>query len=127
MNIRQILVSFLCSLILFVGPVWAERDSDSSRLDVQRVHNWKALSDRQLVIEGSGKRKYLAELFGTCFGLRSAETIAFKTTGGNHIDSFASVVLRDGTRCPFKTFIELPDTYGMDAEPVAIEKVQTPE
>ncbi len=83
--------------------------ADSARLGLHRISSYEIISDKILIIEATGKKNYRAELFPGCFGLRHAYTLAFQTKGGNSLDKFSSVVLPDGTRCRFKSFVLIPE------------------
>ena len=82
---------------------------DSARLGLHRISSYEVISDKILIIEATGKKNYRAEIFPGCFGLRHAYTLAFQTKGGNSLDKFSSVVLPDGTRCRFKSFVLIPE------------------
>ena len=83
--------------------------ADSTRLGLHRISSYEIISDKILIIEATGKKNYRAELFPGCFGLRHTHTLGFQTKGGNSLDKFSSVVLPDGTRCRFKSFVLIPE------------------
>ena len=83
--------------------------ADSTRLGLHRISSYEVISDKILIIEATGKKNYRAELFPGCFGLRHTHALGFQTKGGNSLDKFSSVVLPDGTRCRFKSFVLIPE------------------
>jgi hypothetical protein len=79
----------------------------SAELMTSRVRNWSAPNDDTLMIEAVDGRHYQARLFGPCPGLTFANRLAYVTRGMNQLDRFATVVLPDGTRCPFQSFTRI--------------------
>jgi hypothetical protein len=94
---------------------------------VQRfnVKDWSAPNDHTVVLITNDGTRYRAETLGPCMGLDFAHSLAFVNRGGfNQIDRFSSVVLADGTRCPFQTFDKLvpPESKALDDYEKAGEK-----
>jgi len=83
-----------------------------------RIHDWTALDDHTLIIATADGTKFRAETLGPCPGLAFTTRVGFVNRGGfNQIDRTSSVVLEDGTRCPFQSFEELrtPESQALDA------------
>jgi hypothetical protein len=72
-------------------------------LQTQRIDDWQAVSDTEIVITTNSGRRYRAVLMSPCLGLRFTDRIAFVTRGERQIDRFAGIQLPDGTRCFFKS------------------------
>jgi hypothetical protein len=83
---------------LQTSPVDAELMSN-------RIRNWTAISDHELVLESMDGTRYRAETLGPCFGMTGAARLGFENRGGfQQIDRFSSVVMPDGQRCSFQNF-----------------------
>jgi hypothetical protein len=83
-----------------------------------RIHDWTALDDHTLIIETADGTKFRAETLGPCPGLAFTTRVGFVNRGGfNQIDRTSSVVLADGTRCPFQSFepLRTPESQALDA------------
>lgn len=83
-----------------------------------RIHDWTALDDHTLIIATADGTKFRAETLGPCPGLAFTNRVGFVNRGGfNQIDRTSSVVLADGTRCPFQSFDEVrtPESKALDA------------
>ncbi len=94
---------------------------------VQRFNlkDWSALNDHTIILITNDGTRYRAETLGPCMGLDFAHGVAFVNRGGfNQIDRFSSVVLSDGTRCPFQSFDKLvpPESKALDDYEKAGEK-----
>jgi hypothetical protein len=87
--------------------VTAPVSQSNAELMTSRVRNWSAPNDHTLMIQAVDGRRYQAHLFGSCPGLTFANQLAYDTRGMNQIDRFATVVLPDGTRCPFQSFTRI--------------------
>ena len=73
-----------------------------------RIRDWSAPNDHILIITTNDGTKFRAETFGPCPGLSFSSRVGFVNRGGfNRIDRTSSVVLADGTRCPFQSFDEI--------------------
>jgi Family of unknown function (DUF6491) len=73
-----------------------------------RIKDWAAINDHTLIVGTQDGTKYRAETFGPCQGLAFASQVGFVTRGGfNQVDRTSSVVLGDGTRCPFQSFDQI--------------------
>jgi hypothetical protein len=90
-------------------------------LQAYRIDDWRAVSDRELIISANNGRRYRALLMGSCPGLRFTDRIAFVTRGERRIDRFAGIQLPDGTRCLFRSFaaVSSPADAGREAAPPA--------
>ena len=78
-----------------------------------RIRDWSAVNDHTLIIVADDGTRYRAETLGPCQGLGFATHLGFVNRGGfNQIDRTSSVVLGDGTRCPFQSFDELQTAEG---------------
>jgi len=73
-----------------------------------RIKDWAAPNDHTLIIQTEDGTKYRAETLGPCQGLSFSTRVGFVNRGGfNQIDRTSSVVLADGTRCPFQSFDQI--------------------
>jgi outer membrane murein-binding lipoprotein Lpp len=89
-----------------------------------RIHEWSAPNDHTVIIVATDGTRYRAETLGPCNGLTFSSRVGFANRGGfNTIDRTSSVVLADGTRCPFMSFDELrsPESKALDAYEKASE------
>jgi hypothetical protein len=90
----------------------------SSNVQRYRIRDWTAIDDHTLIIVTQDGTRYRAETLGPCNGLGFATSVAFVNRGGfGQIDRTSSVVLPDGTRCPFQTFdqIRSPESKALDS------------
>jgi hypothetical protein len=90
-----------------------------------RVDDWSAPNDHTVIIVANDGTRFRAQTLGPCLGLNFANRVGFVTRGGfNQIDRFSSVVLDDGTRCPFQSFerLQTPESKALDAYEKADEK-----
>ncbi len=103
-----------------------------AQLMSHRIRNWSAPNDHTLIFEAVDGTRYKAETVGPCFGLDFAQRIGFSSHGHTdfsssssfeQVDRFSSVVLPDGTRCPFQNFgkVVSPATQALDS----FEKLST--
>ena len=73
-----------------------------------RIKDWSVLNDHTVIIVTDDGARYRAQTLGPCQGLDFAQRLGFVTRGSfNQVDRFSSVVLDDGTRCPFQSFDEV--------------------
>ena len=80
----------------------------SSGVQRFRIKDWSAPDDHTLIITTNDGTKYRAETLGPCNGLAFTTRVGFVNRGNfNQIDRTSSVVLADGTRCPFQSFDEI--------------------
>ena len=97
----------------------------SSQVQRFNLKDWSALNDHTIILVTNDGTRYRAETLGPCMGLDFAHGVAFVNRGGfNQIDRFSSVVLSDGTRCPFQSFDKLvpPESKALDDYEKAGEK-----
>lgn len=71
--------------------------------DAGGIRDWKALGDRQLLIEGTNRRWFLATFRHRCLGLRTTDAVGFVTGVAGDLSRFDSILVRD-RRCYFQTF-----------------------
>jgi hypothetical protein len=96
-----------------------------------RIKDWSAPNDHTLIIVTQDGTRFRAETFGPCQGLAFTTRVGFVNRGGfNQIDRTSSVVLADGTRCPFQSFDEIRsaeskalDSYERSGEAVPRKEV----
>jgi hypothetical protein len=103
----------------------ARVEGGSSTVQRFNLKDWSAPNDHTVILVTNDGTRYRAETLGPCMGLDFAHGIAFANRGGfNQIDRFSSVVLTDGTRCPFQSFDKLkaPESKALDAYEKADEK-----
>jgi hypothetical protein len=110
------LVMLLMALGLALGSPAAHSQA-AAGLQAYRIDDWRAVSDRELIITANNGRRYRAELLGTCPGLRFTDRIAFVTRGERRIDRFAGIQLPDGTRCMFRSFAAISSPTDSAREP----------
>jgi len=80
----------------------------SSGVQRFRIKDWSAPDDHTVIIVTNDGTKFRAETLGPCTGLAFATRLGFVNRGNfNQIDRTSSVVLGDGTRCPFQSFDEI--------------------
>lgn len=125
---RSTLVS-LVVVLLGSHSVFAADETDSeaaaeperSCFNTDRIRNFDGLSDNFLYIEVKSTEMYLLSLRNPCFGLRSAQVIAFKDTLSKVCsdDSFVDIVIRDVSR-PMSCRIENIERVESKAEAQAV-------
>jgi outer membrane murein-binding lipoprotein Lpp len=109
--------------LLLAGCATKDRDSRAARdqADINapitrasagvmryRIKDWAAPNDHTVIIMTEDGTKFRAETLGPCQGLAFTTRVGFVNRGGfNQIDRTSSVVLEDGTRCPFQSFDEI--------------------
>lgn len=81
--------------------------SGSTELRTYQVHDWIAPDDRTLLVNALDRSLFEGRFKGECAGLRLVDTIAFIFHGTPQVDTYAGIVLPDGTRCPFASFTRL--------------------
>jgi Family of unknown function (DUF6491) len=89
------------------------------------LDSWSAPNDHTVILRTRDGTRFRAETMGPCLGLDFAQGVGFSNRGGlGQIDRFSSVVLNDGTRCPFQSFEQLvpPESKALDAYEKADEK-----
>jgi hypothetical protein len=80
----------------------------SSGVQRYRIKDWSAPDDHTLIITTNDGTRFRAETLGPCAGLAFTTRVGFVNRGNfNQIDRTSSVVLADGTRCPFQSFDEI--------------------
>ena len=75
--------------------------------DIGGIKSWHVLGAGGLLIEGQRHQFYLAEFFGICPRLRSAEAVGFVTDATGSLTQFDSIIV-DGERCHFRTLQRVP-------------------
>ncbi len=71
--------------------------------DLGGIRDWRADTDKAILIEGQNKNWYRATFYAPCVGLRFANTVAFVTEPDGGLDRFSSILVQ-GERCWFKSF-----------------------
>jgi hypothetical protein len=97
----------------------------SSGIQRYRIHDWSAPNDHTVIITTNDGTRFRAETLGPCPGLAFTTRVGFVNRGGfNRIDRTSSVVLADGTRCPFQSFDEIrsAESKALDSYEKAEEK-----
>lgn len=112
--------------ILMISPAAFAEDETKAEVEracfnTDRVRNFDGLSDNFLYIEIKSTEMYLLSLRNPCFGLRSAQVIAFKDTLRRICsdDSFVDIVIRDVSR-PMSCRVENIERVESKAEAQAI-------
>jgi Family of unknown function (DUF6491) len=80
MNLRTSVILAAALAVFTALPASAQRGASCVRND--QINNWKAFSDRLLMIEDYRHKKVLLRLIGTCQNLTFKNTIAIKSVGG---------------------------------------------
>lgn len=73
-------------------------------LRVDRIDNWRVIDSRQVIVYGPRRSgAWLLQLFPGCNALRHAETLGFRTFGGDMLcgDPGDEILLREG-RCAIR-------------------------
>jgi hypothetical protein len=95
-----------------------------------RIKDWSAPDDHTVIIVTNDGTRFRAETLGPCPGLAFTTRVGFVNRGSfNQIDRTSSVVLADGTRCPFVSFAEIRTAEGkaLDAYEKAPEGKSNPD
>ncbi len=71
------------------------------------ISGWQSAGRDAILLEGTGRKWYRAEVFGYCRDLDIATTIGFDTSPNGDFDSFSSLIVR-GQRCPIKSLVQVP-------------------
>lgn len=80
----------------------------SSSVQRYRIKDWSAPDDHTLIIVTQDGTRFRAETLGPCDGLAFTTRVGFVNRSGfGQIDRTSSVVLADGTRCPFQSFDQI--------------------
>lgn len=69
------------------------------------ISGWQSAGRSAILLEGSGRKWYRAEVMGHCPDLDMATGIGFETNANGDFDSFSSLIVR-GRRCPLKSLVE---------------------
>ena len=107
----------------------------SAQVQRYRIKDWSVPNDHTVIVVTDDGTRYRAQTLGPCQGLDFANRVGFVNRGGfNQIDRFSSVVLDDGTRCPFQTFDKLKtaeakalDDYEKSDDPKTQDSKETKE
>ena len=74
-----------------------------------QIKNWYAPDSKTLIIE-TARGDFKATFANNCSGIKFAESIGFKSSGGTALDKFTTIVLPDGQTCFFKELVAyVPD------------------
>lgn len=71
------------------------------------IHNWRVVDRDTLLIEGTHRRWYRAELMSPAHDLPFAQAIGFDTRPNGTLDCFSAVIVR-GQRYPITSLVEVP-------------------
>jgi hypothetical protein len=102
----------------------------SSGVQRFRIKDWSAPDDHTVIIVTNDGTRFRAETLGPCMGLAFATRLGFVNRGNfNQIDRTSSVVLGDGTRCPFQSFDEIrsAESKALDSYEKAPESKSKPD
>ena len=78
------------------GDESAPRSGRTDCISSGTIRDYRVLDDANLVVSGSGNRKYHVTLTRRAIGLRSSWKIGFKSTTGQICASFDELVVDDG-------------------------------
>ena len=68
------------------------------------ISGWQSAGRDAILLEGTGRKWYRAEVLGYCRDLNIATTIGFDTSTNGDFDSFSSLIV-SGQRCPLKSLV----------------------
>jgi hypothetical protein len=101
--LQPLIFLFLSILVACAAPQeepdGLDHDRSARRSDCisqMSIRDYQVLDDANLIVTGSGKRKYHVSLVHRAFGLRSTWRIGFHTTTGRVCAGFSDLVLDDG-------------------------------
>ncbi|MBT5330190.1 MAG: hypothetical protein HOL48_00205 [Porticoccaceae bacterium] len=108
-SIAALLSALVFSLPLFASNNSAETDTSQQRAvihfaDLGGIKNWRALGNDAIEIESRSGDWYHVEFWNHCYGLRSANSIAFVTEPNGDLDRYSSIYVGRGESCQFRTF-----------------------
>jgi hypothetical protein len=69
------------------------------------IQDWRALDDKGLYVRGQNRQWYYATLFSSCFGLSTANGIAFVPSPGGGFDKFSAIIV-EGNKCPVVSLVK---------------------
>jgi Family of unknown function (DUF6491) len=81
--------------------------SGSNELHTYQVDNWVAPDDHTLIVNAVDRSLFEGRFRNQCTGLKRVNTIAFIVQTPPQVEKYQGVVLPDGTRCPFTSFVRL--------------------
>ena len=104
MALKQLVILFSSSLLLACAGGGEAIEGDDSVAGTRRsdcissgtIRDYRVLDDANLIVSGSGKRKYHVTLSRRAIGLRSSWKIGFRSTTGQICASFGELVVDDG-------------------------------
>ena len=104
MLLKQIVILLFSSFLLAcAGGGEPVRDDDyagesrrSDCISSGTIRDYQVLDDANLIVSGSGKRKYHVTLSRRAIGLRSSWKIGFRSSSGQICASFGELVVDDG-------------------------------
>ena len=102
--IKQIIILFFSGLLLGCASSGDNYESAGDPVKTRgndcflqsSVRDYQVLDDSNLIVTGSGQRKYHIELVSRAYGLRSSWSIGFRSTTGMVCSGSGSIVMNDG-------------------------------
>ena len=102
--LKQIVIAIISSILLACVSPGEAVDGEESAVQTRRtdcissgtIRDYRVLDDANLIVSGSGNRKYHVTLSRRAPGLRSAWKIGFRSTTGQICASFGELVVDDG-------------------------------
>ena len=102
--LKQYVIVFSSSILLACAGGGEAIEGDDSATETRRsdcissgtIRDYRVLDDANLIVSGSGKRKYHVTLSRRAIGLRSSWKIGFRSTTGQICASFGELVVDDG-------------------------------
>jgi len=102
--LKQYVILLSSSLLLACAGGGGAIEGDDSATETRRsdcissgtIRDYRVLDDANLIVSGSGKRKYHVTLSRRATGLRSSWKIGFRSTTGQICASFGELVVDDG-------------------------------
>lgn len=96
--------------VLAAAPATAVEQSREARINFVNhggIRDWRVVDRDTLLIRGTGKQWYKAELFAPAWGLNFAHAIGFDPgRGSGTFDRFSSVIV-EGRRYPLRSLVEV--------------------
>ena len=103
--------TILAALAVAAVPAVAAPDPREARINFVNhggIRDWRVVDRDTLLIRGTGKQWYKAELFAPAWGLNFAHAIGFDAGAGGTFDRFSSVIV-EGRRYPLRSLVKLDE------------------
>jgi hypothetical protein len=88
-------VGVVFGLFLGLNSANASQNDSIGFANFGSISDWKAESNRSMILTTTSGEKYRATFMGRCHALPYAETVGFVTSPGGSFDKFGAVLVRD--------------------------------